>query len=62
MLSAIKSMLPEAMPTLLEDVMPVLFRVLGDKLDTMLDPGQMMTAIPKLLNMLPDKKKKRRGS
>ena len=62
MLSAIKSMLPEAMPTLLEDVLPVLFRVLGDKLDTMLDPGQMMTAIPKLLNMLPDKKKKRRGS
>lgn len=61
MLSRIKSYLPQAMPVLMAEVIPLLSRVLGDKLDNLFDPQTMMSAIPKLLNMLPDKKKKKRG-
>jgi len=56
---AIKKYLPQAMPTLMNEFVPLLTNVLGDEMDKRLDPQLLMTAIPKLLNLMPDKRKRR---
>ena len=43
-------------------VFPLLAKVFEDDLDKMMDPQKLMTVIPKVMDMLPKKKKPRRGT
>ena len=58
-LSHIKLYLPKAMPFIMQEVFPLISKILEDDLDKLLDPQQLMAALPKLLKLLPQKKKKR---
>ena len=61
-LAKVKSYMPQAMPFILEEVIPLLSKILEDDLDKIMDPQQIVAALPKLMQMLPQKKKKRRRS
>jgi len=43
----------------MQEVFPLISKILEDDLDKLLDPQQLMAALPKLLKLLPQKKKKR---
>ncbi|MFX0006899.1 MAG: NAD(P)/FAD-dependent oxidoreductase [Promethearchaeota archaeon] len=55
----IRSYLPKATPFIMAYVIPLLTKVFEDDLDKLMDPKKIMKALPKLLDLLPQKKKKR---
>ena len=57
--SHIKSYMPIAMPFIMKYVIPLLSKIFEDDLDKMLNPQKIMQTIPKLMDMIPQKKKKR---
>lgn len=62
-IAKVKHYLPQAMPTLLKEFIPLLTNVLGDDMDKLMDPAmmpQLINALPKLMALMPEKKKKRR--
>jgi len=59
--SHIKSYLPKATPFIMMYLFPLLAKIFEDDLDKIMDPKNIMKVLPKLLDMLPQKKKKRGG-
>ena len=57
--SHIKSYMPIAMPFIMKYVIPLLSKIFEDDLDKMLNPQKIMQNLPKLMDMIPQKKKKR---
>ncbi|TFG23869.1 MAG: NAD(P)/FAD-dependent oxidoreductase [Promethearchaeota archaeon] len=59
----VKKYLPQAMPTLMSEFVPLFTKALEDDMGKLMDPSIMPTLInllPKLMSLMPDKKKKRR--
>jgi flavin-dependent dehydrogenase len=57
----VKSYLPKATPFIMKNVFPLVAKIFEDDLDKLMDPNKIMKVLPKLLDMLPQKKKKRGG-
>ncbi len=57
----IKSYMPKAMPFIMKYVFPLISKVFEDDLDKIMDPQKLVTAIPKIIELLPKKNKKRRS-
>jgi flavin-dependent dehydrogenase len=57
----IKSYMPKAMPFLIKYVFPLLSKIFEDDLDKLMDPQKLMAALPKLMQLFPQKKKTGRG-
>ena len=57
--SQVKSYMPKATPFIMKSVVPLVAKIFEDDLDKMMDPQKIMKVLPKLLEMLPQKKKKR---
>ena len=60
---AVRKYLPQAMPTLLGEFIPLFTKVMEDDMDKILDPKimpELMKALPALLQMMPKPKRKRR--
>ncbi|UCC18705.1 MAG: NAD(P)/FAD-dependent oxidoreductase [Promethearchaeota archaeon] len=55
----VRSYMPKATPFIMTYVIPLLTKVFEDDLDKLMDPKKIMKILPKLLDMLPQKKKKR---
>ncbi len=55
----IKMYFPKALPFIMKYVFPLVAKIFENELDKMMDPKQLMAVLPKLLQMLPQKKKKR---
>ena len=60
-ISHIKLYMPKAMPFIMKYVFPLLSKTFEDDLDKIMDPTKIMKVLPKLLDMLPKKKKRRGG-
>jgi electron transfer flavoprotein-quinone oxidoreductase len=60
-LSHVKTFMPKAMPFIMQYVFPLVAKIFENELDSMMDPKKLMALIPKILNMLPEKKKKKGG-
>jgi len=60
-ISHVKSYMPKATPFIMKNVFPLVAKIFEDDLDKIMDPKKIMKVLPKLLDMLPQKKK-RRGS
>lgn len=58
-LSRVKSFMPKATPFIMAYVFPLIAKIFEDDLDKLMDPKKIMKILPKLLDMLPQKKKKR---
>ncbi|MFX1445648.1 MAG: NAD(P)/FAD-dependent oxidoreductase, partial [Promethearchaeota archaeon] len=58
----IKSYMPQALPFMMKYVFPLVAKIFEDDLDDMMDPQKLMKVLPKVMDMLPKKKKRRRGS
>jgi electron transfer flavoprotein-quinone oxidoreductase len=58
----IKSYMPQALPFMMKYVFPLVAKIFEDDLDDMMNPQKLMTALPKIMEMLPKKKKRRRGT
>ena len=54
----IRSYLPKATPFIMAYVFPLLTKVFEDDLDKLMDPKKIMKVLPKLLDLLPQKKKR----
>jgi len=61
MISRVRHYLPQAMPTLIQDVLPLVSNILGDDLAKILDPKMLTSMVPLLMNLMPKPKKKRRA-
>ena len=59
--SHVRSYMPKATPFIMKYVFPLVAKIFEDDLDKMMDPNKLMKIIPKLIQMLPQKKKKRGG-
>ncbi|MGQ4875932.1 MAG: NAD(P)/FAD-dependent oxidoreductase [Promethearchaeia archaeon] len=62
-ISYIKKNLPVAMPVMMQNVIPLLTKVLEDDMDKIMDPSilqELMKALPQLLQLMPKPKKKKR--
>jgi len=59
--SHVKSYMPKATPFIMKNVFPLVAKVFEDDLDKIMDPKKIMKVLPKLLDMLPQKKKRRGG-
>jgi electron transfer flavoprotein-quinone oxidoreductase len=57
----IKSYMPQAMPFIMKYVFPLIAKIFEDDLDKMMDPSKLMVALPKVIGMIPKKKKKGGG-
>ena len=57
--SHVKSYMPKATPFIMKNVFPLVAKIFEDDLDKMIDPRKIMSILPKLLDMLPQKKKRR---
>jgi flavin-dependent dehydrogenase len=64
--AAVKNYLPQAMPVLMQEVVPLFSKVLEDDLADLMDPNmlqKLMGALPALMQLIPKpKRKKRRGN
>jgi electron transfer flavoprotein-quinone oxidoreductase len=60
-ISHVKSYMPKATPFIMAYVFPLLTKVFEDDLDKLMDPKKIIKVLPKLLDMLPQKKKKKGG-
>jgi len=58
-ISHVRSYIPKATPFIMAYVIPLLSKVFEDDLDKLMDPKKILKVLPKLLDMLPQKKKKR---
>jgi len=59
--SHIKSYMPKATPFIMSYVFPLVAKIFEDDLDKLMDPKKIIAVLPKILDML-KKKKKKRGS
>ena len=59
--SHVKSYMPKATPFIMKNVFPLVAKVFEDDLEKIMDPRKVMKILPKLLDMLPQKKKRRGG-
>ena len=59
--SHVKSYMPKATPFIMKNVLPLVAKVFEDDLDKIMDPKKIMKVLPKLLDMLPQKKRRRGG-
>ena len=59
--SQVKSYMPKATPFIMKNVFPLVAKVFEDDLDKIMDPKKIMKVLPKLLDMLPQKKRRRGG-
>ncbi|MFX0029538.1 MAG: NAD(P)/FAD-dependent oxidoreductase [Candidatus Hermodarchaeota archaeon] len=59
--SHVKSYMPKATPFIMKSVVPLVAKIFEDDLDKIMDPKKIMRILPKLLDMLPQKKKRRGG-
>ena len=59
--SHVKSYMPKATPFIMKSVFPLVVKIFEDDIDKLMDPKKIMKVLPKLLDMLPQKKKKRGG-
>jgi flavin-dependent dehydrogenase len=59
--SHVKSYMPKATPFIMKNVIPLVAKIFEDDLDKIMDPKKIMKILPKLLDMLPQKKKRRGG-
>jgi len=59
--SHMRSYMPKATPFVMKYVFPLVAKIFEDDLDKLMDPKKIMKVLPKILNMLPQKKKKRGG-
>jgi flavin-dependent dehydrogenase len=57
----IKSYMPKAMPFIMKYVFPLVAKIFEDELEKIADPSSIMKALPRILQMLPQKKQKRGG-
>ena len=57
--SHIKSYMPIAMPFIMKYVIPLLSKIFEDDIEKMINPQKIMQNLPKLMDMIPQKKKKR---
>lgn len=60
-LSHVKTFMPKAMPFIMQYVFPLVARIFENELDSIMDPKKLMAVLPKILAMLPEKKKKKGG-
>ena len=60
-ISHVKSYMPKATPFIMKNVFPLVAKIFEDDLDRIMDPKKIMKVLPKLLDMLPQKKKRRGG-
>ena len=58
--SQIKSYMPKALPFIMKYVFPLVAKIFENDLDDLMDPQKLITILPKLLELLPKKKKPRR--
>lgn len=58
----IKSYMPKALPFIMKYVFPLVAKIFEDDLDKIMDPKKLMSAIPKIMELLPKKKKLRRDN
>jgi len=58
--SQIKSYMPKALPFIMKYVFPLVAKIFEEDLDKMMDPQKLMTVIPKVMDLIPKKKKPRR--
>ncbi|GAH06356.1 unnamed protein product, partial [marine sediment metagenome] len=59
--SKIKSYMPMALPFIMKYVLPLVANIFEEDLDKMMDPQKLMSVIPKVLDLIPKKKKLRRS-
>jgi hypothetical protein len=58
--SQIKSYMPKALPFIMKYVFPLIAKIFENDLDDLMDPQKLITILPKILDLLPKKKKLRR--
>ena len=58
--SQIKSYMPKALPFIMKYIFPLIAKIFENDLDDLMDPQKLMTILPKILDLLPKKKKPRR--
>lgn len=58
--SHVKSYMPQALPFIMKYVFPLIAKIFENDLDKMMDPQKLMTILPKIMDLLPKKKKQRR--
>ncbi|MFX1299076.1 MAG: hypothetical protein ACFFD2_29980, partial [Promethearchaeota archaeon] len=56
----IKSYMPKALPFIMKYVFPLVAKIFENDLDRIMDPQKLMSVIPKIIDLLPKKKKQRR--
>ena len=59
--SKVKSYMPLALPFIMKYVIPLVANIFEEDLDKMMDPQKLMSALPKVLNLIPKKIKTRRS-
>ncbi|MFW9939563.1 MAG: NAD(P)/FAD-dependent oxidoreductase [Candidatus Thorarchaeota archaeon] len=59
--SHVRSYMPKATPFIMKYVFPLVAKIFEDDLDKLMDPKKIMKVLPKILDMLPQKKKKKGG-
>jgi hypothetical protein len=52
--------MPMALPFIMKYVFPLVAKIFEEDLDKMMDPQKLMSVIPKVLDLIPKKKKPRR--
>ena len=57
--SHVKSYMPKATPFIMGYVFPLVAKIFEEDLDKIMDPKKIMKILPKLLDLLPEKKKRR---
>ncbi|MCJ7648828.1 MAG: hypothetical protein MUP85_09470 [Candidatus Lokiarchaeota archaeon] len=58
--SHIKFYMPKALPFIMKYVFPLVAKIFEEDLDKMMDPQKLMSVIPKVMDLIPKKKKPRR--
>jgi len=55
----IKSYMPKAIPFIMKYVFPLVAKIFEDDLDKLMDPQKLISVLPKVMDLLPKKKKQR---
>jgi flavin-dependent dehydrogenase len=58
--SQVKSYMPKALPFIMKYVFPLLAKVFENDLDDLMEPQKLIAILPKIMDLLPKKKKSRR--
>jgi flavin-dependent dehydrogenase len=55
----VKSYMPQALPFIMKYVFPLVAKIFENDLDKIMNPQKLMTILPKIMDLLPNKKKQR---